>query len=111
MKKLIVAIATSSLLLSTPVSARDREYRNRDEYRSSHQDRDHHRSRRDNGDRWVVPLVGGIILGAVISRSTNREVVVPPQDVYVYQTPPTITCWETRRVDYYGNVYYTRECR
>lgn len=111
MKNLIVAIATASLLFSVPAAARDRGYHRGDVYNTSHQYRNYHRDR-NNGGKWVAPLIGGIILGAVISRSNNREVVVQqPQDVYVYQTPPAVTCWETRRMDYYGNVYYTRECR
>lgn len=110
MKNLIVAIATASLLFSVPAAARDRGYHRGDVYNTSHQYRDYHRGH-NNGGKWVAPLIGGIILGAIITNN-NRRTVEQPRDVYIYREPvPQVTCWDIRNVDIYGNVYYTRECR
>ena len=60
-----------ALSLATPAIAGHRH----DHYRSNH--RHHH-----NNDKWVVPLIGGVILGAVIneaSKPKEREVVVVKQ--------------------------------
>lgn len=115
MKNLIVAIATASLLFSVPAAARDRGYHGRDVYNTSNQYRGYYggyykRHHNDSG-KWVAPLVGGIILGAIISNN-NRRTVDQSRDVYVYrESVPQVTCWDVRNVDIYGNVYYTRECR
>jgi hypothetical protein len=44
----------------------------------------HHRG----GDRWVAPLVGGIILGAMISK--QNEVVVDERPIYIAPPPPIV---------------------
>lgn len=107
MKNLFVAIATASLLFSTQAVARDRRG---DSYNRHHEYSDHPRHR--DGGRWVAPLLGGIILGAIITRNNRQYVDEQPRDVYIYREPvPQVTCWDIRNYDIYGNVYYTRECR
>jgi hypothetical protein len=71
MKK-IIAIAT--LLLSTGVMAQ-------------HGYHGHHGHRGQSGD-WAGPLIGGIVLGAIISNS-QRPVIVQQPPV-IMQQPPVI---------------------
>lgn len=43
---------------------------------------DHYRSHNHRGDKWVAPLIGGVILGAIIneaSKPKEREVIVVKQ--------------------------------
>lgn len=46
----------------------------------------HHHNR--GGDRWVAPLVGGIILGAMISK--QNEVVVDQRPLYLAPPPQPV---------------------
>lgn len=63
MKKILSALFI--LTISTPVFAGG----------------NHHRGHDRGGDRWVAPLVGGIILGALVSR--QQDVVVEERPVYI----------------------------
>jgi hypothetical protein len=67
MKKLITAVLF--MLVATPAIA-------------GHQH--HHRG----GDRWVAPLVGGIILGSLIAK--QNEVIVDERPIYTAPPPPIV---------------------
>ena len=71
MKKLLAAVIFS--VVSSSVLAG-----------GSHGHHVHHRS----SDRWVAPLVGGIILGTIISR--QNEVVVDERPIYIAPPPPIV---------------------
>jgi hypothetical protein len=91
MKKLIVAVAALSLL-ATPAFA--------DEHRGGYEYHEHH----GNGGGWVAPLLGGIILGGIISRHQyeDRYRNAPPQVVVVPQT--AVVCEPAHYArDEYGN--------
>lgn len=47
----------------------------------------HHRDHR-GGDRWVAPLVGGIILGSLIAK--QNEVIVDERPIYTAPPPPIV---------------------
>lgn len=116
MKKIIVAAIAAVSMLATPVAARD-NYR----YHSSH--------RGNNTGAVIAGIIGGVVLGTVISESGRdrryedrrdyrdddryyrgyrepRYVVVDPYGSNVYER----RCQEIRRVDYYGNPYYVTQC-
>lgn len=110
MKKFLIALTALSMI-ATPAMARDRH------------------GRHDRGDRTgavIAGVVGGIVLGAVLSdrrerddryyRDYNRipyeEQRLREIDAYNrYWTQPQRTCIEVRYVDYYGNVTSRYECR
>ena len=49
---------------------------------------DRHHGHHRGGDRWVAPLVGGVILGALIAR--QNETVVDERPIYVAPPPPIV---------------------
>lgn len=107
MRKLLTAIIATSFM-ATPALARDhyREYDRHDRH-------EHH------GGGWVAPLIGGIVLGAVLADRRNEERqeerreqrVVRYGDRWYYYEPYQPTCWEEERVDYYGYIRTYRVCR
>jgi hypothetical protein len=110
MKNLVVTIATASLLLSTPAAARGHGgYGGDRHHRSSEHSERHH-----GGGRWVAPLIGGIVLGAIISSSRNT--VDQDKEVRVYEAPPEYyrvqseRCVLEQRFDRYGSEYYVKRC-
>lgn len=112
MKNLLAIAMTASLLFSTQASARDHGgYRGE----RTHEYRDHHHRRGGDG-RWVAPLIGGIILGAVITSARqdderyqrSERVYEYPRDTYY--RPRDQYCVEEQHYDYYGNIYYTKRC-
>lgn len=58
MKALIASIVMGAMLVATPAEAGDRRSQ-------SHRER--------SSGKWIAPLVGGIVLGAIIADSNNRE--------------------------------------
>jgi hypothetical protein len=78
MYKYILA-AVLSLAVATPALADHRRNHNGPYiYNNYHVQQHRHR----NNDKWVVPLIGGVILGAVIneaSKPKEREVIVVKQ--------------------------------
>lgn len=66
-----------ALSLATPALADNRHHSRHDSYNNHHVQKHRH-----NNDKWVLPLIGGVILGAVINENNKpkqREVVVVKQ--------------------------------
>jgi hypothetical protein len=78
MYKYILA-AVLSISVATPALADNNRHHSRHGvYNNYHVQKHRHK----NNDKWVVPLIGGVILGAVIneaSKPKQREVVVVRQ--------------------------------
>ena len=125
MIKKILAATVACSLIATPALAGGRHDHGR-----GHSE--HHKS----GGKWVAPLIGGIIIGALIGGSSrerredpyyDRQPTYPPQDsrdiptYYNYQYNPdahayergyyTHYCVTSQQVDRWGNVYVTRTCQ
>jgi hypothetical protein len=109
MKTIIsILLAMGLTFSSVPAFANGHHYRN--VYKTQH----HHRHgpvivQRDN---WVAPLIGGVILGAVIADSKEKEqkqVIVQPAPVTVTKV---IVCSEWKEImTSDGQVYKERTCR
>jgi hypothetical protein len=110
MKKIVSLITMAAMLaVSTPAIANGRHNDNRwgvDSNRNSPYHNKHHRNKnRINTGEAVALILGGAILGAVISKNNRREREV------VYQDYRTQVCQDIIKYDYYGNPYVTgRNC-
>ena len=110
MKKIVSLITMAAMLaVSTPAVANGRHNDNRwgvDSNRNSpYHDRHNRNKNRINTGEAVALILGGAILGAVISKNNRREREV------VYQDYRTQVCQDIVKYDYYGNPYVTgRNC-
>jgi hypothetical protein len=108
MRKLITSVLIASTLIATPALAHDRHGR----------DHHHHRTERNeprNGPGWVVPLVGGIIIGVIVadSNNDNRRYQDRYYNPYAQDLDPRYynpRCATEQFTDRYG-IYYRRICR
>ena len=78
MYKYILA-AVLSIAVATPALADNKRHHPRHGVYNNYHVQQH---RHKNNDKWIVPLIGGVILGAVIneaSKPKQREVVVVQQ--------------------------------
>lgn len=108
MKKIITTFIVLASLLATPAMA--------------HDSREHRRN--DRGGDWIVPLIGGVIIGVIVSdrdernrRNENRrsrdrdpyyydQYTMPPQPQYYEHY-----CVTEQMRDIYGRLYYRRTCQ
>jgi hypothetical protein len=80
MKQVIVLFL--ALAVATPALADHRRNHNGPYIYNNYHVQQHRQHRHRNNDKWVVPLIGGVILGAVIneaSKPKDREVIVVKQ--------------------------------
>ena len=109
MKNIIAFALVASLALPTAAVAGPYDYQGRDVYRSYERgdyrgyDRRPRQERRErNGNRWVVPALVGLIVGATVVSSTrkNQEYRPTNQDE-VYRQPAPRTYVYDYRCDCY----------
>jgi hypothetical protein len=114
MYKYILA-AVLSLAVATPALADHRRNHNGPYIYNNYHVQQHRQHRHRNNDKWVVPLIGGVILGAVIIEASKpKETVV--KEVIVQSPPVTVTkvivCTEWKEImTSDGRVYKERTCR
>lgn len=108
MKKITTAFIILTSLFASPVMADERDY---------------HRERRGGSD-WIAPLIGGAIIGAIISGSNHdkkrrrdneyedRRYDPYYDDSYTARSRPReYYCVTEQFVDRYGRIYYRRSCQ
>lgn len=101
MKKLLSAIAVTSMLLGSTAAVAHDNYRHGYrgyEHRYEHRRHDHRRDRGVNTGEAVAIGLGALILGAAIANS-NRE-----------RRERVQVCEDVVKYDHYGNQYYERRC-
>jgi hypothetical protein len=105
MKQAIALILALAVATPAVAGGRDHYYRN-----YNHHNHRHH----SNGDKWIAPLIGGVILGAVINEANKpKEKVV--KEVVVQAPPVTVTkvivCTEWKEImTSTGQIYKERTC-
>ena len=83
MRKLLTAITAASIIIgSAPVQA-DQVYRPR-----------HHHHHNGNNNNWVVPLIGGLIIGGAIAGSNGYNYQHRPVRCYREYTGEYWNGWE-----------------
>jgi hypothetical protein len=73
MKQIIALFLALAVTTPAVAGGRDHHYRNYNHHNSRHH---------GHGDKWVAPLIGGVILGAIIneaSKPKEKEVIVVKQ--------------------------------
>jgi hypothetical protein len=106
MKQVIALILALAVATPAVAGGRDHHYRNYNHY-NNHR---HH----GHGDKWIAPLIGGVILGAVINEANKpKEKVV--KEVVVQAPPVTVTkivvCTEWKEImTSSGQIYKERTC-
>lgn len=105
--KIIAGALIASLAFSSAAVAGPYDYQGRDVYRNYDRDRgydrhERHERREQHRDRWVVPALAGLILGAAIVSSTRKDQDPRPtnQDE-VYRQPAPRTYVYDYRCDCY----------
>jgi hypothetical protein len=124
MKKIVAAIIGSLFLVSSSAALAD-PWHERHEHFENHE-RYEHREHHDRNN-WVVPLLGGLIVGAVVAdasrdhhdhdHDTYSQPTVPYRTItvrrehYGYYYTPTYSCtsWNLQ-YDQYGSQEYVRTC-
>lgn len=98
--------------VTTPALA-DNRHHHKPVYNIHHKHYHGHRPVIVHRDNWVAPLVGGVILGAVIADANakekeNKQVIIQPQVV----TTKVVVCSEWKEiVTSDGQVYKERTCK
>ena len=88
MKKIVTLIAAAAMLVSvaSPAYADGRDNRwGVDSNRYGERSEQVHREHKHDNTKWVAPLLGGIILGAILTDSRNRSNEVPKVETPVYR--------------------------
>ena len=109
-KKLLIAALTLIMLVPTVAMADHRQHR------GGYHNNKHQHYHQQHNNRWVAPLVGGVILGWIIANRNyyyeQPRVYVQPEPQYYYIQP---VCYDILVTEYdrYGRPYqyYIRECR
>jgi thioredoxin reductase len=111
MKTISSILLASILVFSSGPALASGGYYNRHVYKVQHHHR-HHGPVIVHRDNWVAPLIGGVILGAVIADAKEKEtkqVIVQPAPVTVTKV---IVCSEWKEImTSDGQVYKERTCR
>jgi hypothetical protein len=97
MKKLILAIC---LVMSSSAWAYDRHH--------IHYQHRHHHHHHNNSAQWAVPLIAGVVIGAVVARQHTQQ----PAPVVVEQVRVVPRCSDWREYEQWdGTVIRERICR
>lgn len=73
-----------ALSLATPALAGHNNHNKHGGYHNHHVQQHHHR----NNDKWVVPLIGGVILGAVINEASKPKEPVIVEKIIRHKCEP-----------------------
>jgi hypothetical protein len=71
--KIIACALIASLALPSAAIAGPYDYQGRDVYHNYDRDYERHVRYERHGDRWVVPALAGLIIGAAIVSSTHKD--------------------------------------
>lgn len=115
-KKMFIALAALSVMVSTPTAAHERNDRERHEHREERVKPHRH------GSGGLLGLITGILVGSAVSevdpyyypryRSYPVSPYIPPYEPYRVNEYPynQYYCVTEQQVDRYGRVYHIRRC-
>ncbi len=106
--KIIACALIASLVLPSAAIAGPYDYQGRGVHRSyergehrGYDRRPRHERQERNGNRWVVPALVGVIVGATVASSTRKNQDRPTDQDEVYRQPAPRTYVYDRRCDCY----------